>query len=225
MTDMQERHAPAVLANRLELASRWGEPDLGYILLFRPDPVASAALVALQDAVLAAEPSMLRQPEAQLHASIAWLLQVRRDFGRPKDELWAEHGERWLTAIAAVTDATAPMRLRYDRLVVTDAAVVAVAHEPNPMAEVRRQVIAALGLPWPVTYSSLGIVHSSLLRYRQPLADPAGLLAAVAKLRVRIDTEISELLLVREFTFPTLDYEILARLPLHARPGWLESKA
>ena len=124
---------------------------------------------------------MLRQPEAQLHASIAWLLQVRRDFGRPKDELWAEHGERWLTAIAAVTDATAPMRLRYDRLVVTDAAVVAVAQEPNPMAEFRRQVIGALGLPWPVTYSSLGIVHSSLLRYRQPLADPAGLLATVAK--------------------------------------------
>ena len=219
MTDMQERHAPAVLANRLEIASRWGEPDLGYILLFRPDPVASAALVALQDAVLAAEPSMLRQPEAQLHASIAWLLQVRREFGRPKDELWAEHGERWLTAIAAVTDATAPMRLRYDRLVVTDAAVVAVAHEPNPMAEFRRRVIAALGLPWPVTYNSLGIVHSSLLRYRQPLADPAGLLATVAKLPVRIETEVSELLMVRECTFPTLDYEILVRLPLRARPA------
>jgi hypothetical protein len=62
-------------------------------------------------------------------------------------------------------------------------------------------------------------VHSSLLRYRQPLADPAGLLATVAKLPVRIETEVSELLMVREFTFPTLDYEILVRLPLRARPA------
>ena len=219
MTDIQERHAPAVLANRLEIASRWGQPDLGYILLFRPDPAASAALAALQDTVLAAEPSLLRQPEAQLHASIAWLLQVRREFGQPKEKIWAEHGDRWLKGIAGVAEATAPMRLRYDRLVVTDAAVIAVAEEPNPMASFRREITGALGLPWPITYSSLGLVHSSLLRYRQPLTDPAGLLAALAALPVSIETEVSELLMVREFTFPTLEYEILDRLPFAGEPG------
>jgi hypothetical protein len=219
MTDIQERHAAAVLANRLEIASRWGQPDLGYILLFRPDPAASAALAALQDTVLAAEPSLLRQPEAQLHASIAWLLQVRREFGQPKETIWAEQGESWLKAITEVTDATRPMRLRYHRLVATDSAVIAVAQEPNPMAKFRREITRALGLPWPITYTSLGLVHSSLLRYRQPLADPAGLLARLAALPVSIETEVTELLMVREFTFPTLDYEILRRLPFAGEPG------
>jgi hypothetical protein len=217
VTDIQDRHAPAVLANRLEIATRWGQPDLGYVLLLRPDPAASAALWQLQEAALAAEPSLLRQPRAQLHASIAWLLPVREEFGRPKDEIWRENGEHWLSAIAAVTEVTAAMRLRYHRLVVTDAAVVAVAAEPNPMTEFRRQLIAALGLSWPITYSSLGIVHSSLLRYRQPLADPASLLRRLAALPVSVETEVTELLMVREYTFPTLDYEVLARLPLQGR--------
>ena len=214
MSDIQDRHAPAVLAGQLELATSWGQPDLGYILIYRPDPAASAALSAFQDAVLALEPGLLRQPQEQLHASIAWLLQVRRDFGRDKDAIWAEQGESWLKTIAAVTEATPPMRLRYDRLVVTDSAVIAVAAEPNPMAEFRRELTAALGLSWPITYASLGVVHSSLLRYPRPLTDPARLLAAVTALEVSIEAGVRELLMVREFTFPTLAYDVVARLPL-----------
>jgi hypothetical protein len=219
MTDIQARHAPAVLAGQLEIATRWGQPDLGYVLLFRPDPAASAELGRLQQLVLEAEPSLLRQPAAQLHASVAWLLQVRKEFDRPKDEIWRAHGEQWVKTMAAVTDATAAMQLRYHRLVVTDAAIIAVAEEPNPMADLRHQITTALDLPWPITYSSLGIVHSSLLRYRQPLADPAGLLRRLAAIPVDVETEVTELLMVREYTFPTLDYEVLQRLPLGGRPG------
>jgi hypothetical protein len=218
VTDIQARHAPAVLANELELATRWGQPDLGYVLLLRPGPAASAQLSAWQDRVLELEPSLLRQPEAQLHVSIAWLLQVSRDFSLPKQELWRQHGQQWLTGIAAVASGTRPMRLRYHRLVVTDAAVVAVADDCEPMAALRREITSALDLPWPITYTPLGLVHSSLLRYRQPLADPARLLRRLAGIPVSIETEVTELLMVREFTFPTLEYEVLRRLPL-GRPA------
>ena len=216
MTDIQARHAPAVLAGELHLASNWGARDLGYVLLFRPDAAASAALAELQRQVHAVEPSLLRQPEPQLHASIAWLLAVSRDFAQPKDALWAQHGAGWLNIVGAITDATPPMRLRYRRLVVTDAAIVTVAEEPNPMEAFRRELIAALGLPWPITYGSLGIVHTTLFRYRRPLPDPAGLLRRLSALPIAIETEVSELLMVRESTFPMLDYEILRRLALRA---------
>ena len=118
-----------------------------------------------------------------------------------------------------MTDAIAPMRLRYNRLVVTDAAVIAVAAEPNPMADLRRQITSGLGLAWPITYASLGVVHSSLLRYQAPLADPAGLLRRAEALHVDVETEVAELLMVRERTFPTLDYDVLRRLPLRSQPG------
>lgn len=216
MTDIQARHAPAVRANRLQIAGRWGQPCLGYVLLCRPDRAACAALAALQQQVLGCEPTLLRQPEPQLHCSVAWPLAVGRDFGQPKDEIWQQHGEDWLKIIAAVTDAAGPLRLRYQRLVMTDAAIIAVAAEPNPVGDLRREIVAALGLPWEICYGSVGVVHTTLLRYSQPVADPAGLLRHLVALPISIETKVSELLMVREFRYPTLDYEILRRLPLSA---------
>ena len=73
-----------------------------------------------------------------------------------------------------------------------------------------------LDLPWPLAKGPL--VHVSLFRYRQPLRDPAGLLACLAAMDFSLDTEVDELLLVRETTFPSLDYEILHRLPIGRQP-------
>jgi hypothetical protein len=212
--DIQARHAPAVRAGQLQITSEWGQPTLGYILMFRPDPAAVAGLAAVQDLVLAAEPSLLRQPESQLHNSVAWLLATREDFGRPKDEIWQEQGEDWLKIITSVTDETGPMRLRFHKIVMTNAAVIAIAEEPNPVAPLRRELTAALGLDWPITYDSLGTVHVTLLRYRQPLADPAGLLRRISAASISVETDVSELILVRETVYPTLDYDILRHLPL-----------
>jgi hypothetical protein len=214
MTDIQATHAPAVLAGNLKLCTTWGAPGVGYLLLFRPDPAASAALADLQEQVLALEPGLLRQPEAQLHTSVAWLLPVGREFSKPKDTLWAEHGEDWLTAVAAITEGIQPMRLCYRRLVVTDAAIIAVAEEPTPVGAFRRKVTGALGLPWPITYSSVDVVHTTLFRYQRPLSDPASLLRRVEAIPVAIETGVSELLMVRESMYFTFSYEVLQRLPL-----------
>ena len=166
-------HTPAVLAGNVKLCANWGAPGIGYLLIFRPDPAASAALARLQEQVLAFEPALLRQPEAQLHTSVAWLMAVGRDFDEPKDALWAARGDDWLKIMESITERTEPMRLRYQRLVVTDAAIIAVAEEPTPVGGFRRELTAALGLPWPISYDSVEIVHTTLLRYRQPPSDPA----------------------------------------------------
>ena len=203
-----------MLAGNVQLCANWGAPGIGYLLLFRPDPGASAALAQVQEQVLALEPALLRQPQAQLHTSVAWLLPVGREFSKPKDDLWAEHGESWLKIIGTITDGVPPMRLRYRRLVVTDAAVIAVAEEPTPVGAFRRELTAALGLPWPISYSSVEIVHTTLFRYQQPMANPARLLRQLEAMPVAIETAVSELLLVRESMYFTFAYEVLQRLPL-----------
>ena len=218
MTDIQAMHAPAVLAGDLKVCANWGAPGVGYLLMFRPDPGASAALAELQEQVLTLEPTLLRQPETRLHTSVAWLLGLGREFSEPKDALWAKHGQDWLKIIAAFTHATPPIRLCFRRLVVTDAAIIAVAQEPNPVGAFRRELTAALGLPWPISYSSVGIVHTTLFRYGQRLSDPAGLLRRLKAMPVAIETGISELLMIRESVFYTLEYEVLRRLPLGIAP-------
>ncbi len=88
------------------------------------------------------------------------------------------------------------------------------AQEPNPVGGLRRELTAALGLPWPIGYSSAGIVHTTLFRYRQPLSDPSGLLRTLEAMPVAIQTRVSELLMVRESMYYTFKYEVLRRLPL-----------
>jgi len=202
----------AVLANRLRIAGNWGEPCLAYLLFFQPDPDATVAFGALQDILLGLEPSLLRQPAHALHVSSAFLVPVSGETDLPKDEIWQARGADWVRVIAGATAAMTPFRLRFSRLMVTDAAVIAVADQPNPISELRRVLTAALDLPWPITKGEL--VHTTLFRFSAALADPARLLRRAGDLETRIETGVPELQLVRETTFPSLNFEVLHRFAL-----------
>jgi hypothetical protein len=209
--DLRDRFAPAVLANELQFASDWGTPCLGYLLVLRPDEAARDALAALQDRVQALEPGLLRQPGHALHSTVAFLVPVHRPVAGDKNEIWAGNAGRWVAAIQSARSLSpAPFRLRYRRLVATDAAIIAVADTPAPITALRQELEARLELPWPLAKGPLS--HVSLFRYREPLRDPAGLLRTLAALEFTIETEVSELLTIRETTFPFLEYEVLHRL-------------
>ena len=209
---VQRQHAPAVLANRLSGGHRWGRPCLGYNVCVRPDPQAAAALAEVQARARQLEPSLLRVPEHAMHANVAWLLPVHLEFGRAKDELWEQHGPGWVTALTAAVTGMDRFRLCYRQLVATDSAIIAVAGEPNRISELRRQLAPVLRLPRPV--SAGGLVHLTLFRYGGRLRDPAALLEWLAAAEVEVEQPVTELLVVRERVFPSLDYEICHRLPL-----------
>jgi hypothetical protein len=57
----------------------------------------------------------------------------------------------------------------------------------------------------------------TVFRYARPLRDPASLVRWLAATKYHVDVDVSEFLLVRERTFPSLDYEILHRW--HCRPS------
>jgi hypothetical protein len=209
--DLRERFGPAVLANELQLASDWSQPCLGYLLMLRPDEAASDAFTALQDRVAELEPGLLRQPRRALHSTVGFLVPVHRQVAGDKDEIWQGNEGRWVAAIQSARGTSpAPFRLRYRQLVEAGAAIIAVADTPNPITALRQELEPGLELPWPLAKGSLS--HVSLFRYREPLRDPAGLLRALAALEFTIETEVSELLAIRETTFPCLEYEVLHRL-------------
>ncbi len=210
---VQAEHAPAVRAGRLQLAGQWGQPCRGYLIIARPPAAMITALAAVQDQVLAAEPGLSRQPARALHSTTGFLIPVFQPVDGDKDEIWRQHGPAWLAAIAAAAAAEpGPLRLSFRRLVATDAAIIAVADAPNPVEGLRGRLAADLDLRWPLTKGPL--VHVSLFRYRQPLRDPARLLALLAAIDAGIETEIGELLVVRETTFPLLEYEVEQRVPI-----------
>jgi hypothetical protein len=210
--DVQSQYTPTVLANQLLLADRWGQPCRAYNVCIRPDPTAAAALATLQAGALRLEPSLLRVPEPALHANLAWLLPVHQEFGHPKDELWQRHGPQWLATLADAAARTSSFRLHFRRLVATNSAVITTADEPNRFGALRRELIPLLRVPGSASAGDRG--HITLFRYARPLRGPASLLEWLATTEFCIDIDVSELLVIRERVYPSLDYEILHRLPL-----------
>jgi hypothetical protein len=211
---LQRWHAPAVQANRLMLAQRWGQAFLAYNVFIQADQPGAAALSEVQDRLIAPEPSLLRMPAGALHTTAAFLLPGSAEFDRPKDELWHQHGTRWLAQLTGLAAATPEFRLCFRRLVVTDVAIIAVADEPNGLSAFRRRLLTAMDVPG--NSHSYDLVHMTLFRYSAPLRDPAGLLSRAGGTELRADFDVRELIVAREHTFPFLGYDVLRRLPLPA---------
>jgi hypothetical protein len=209
---VQRQHTSAVLANQLMLADRWAQPCQAYNVCIRPGPTAAAALAAVQARVLRLEPSLLQVPEPALHINLAWLLPVHQEFDRLKDELWQRHSPQWLATLAKTAGKTGRFRLSYRHLAATSSAIITVADEPNRLSALRRQLLPLLHLPG--SGSAGDLAHITLFRYATLLHDPASLLRWLAAAEFSLDIEVSELLVIRERIFPSLDCQILHRLPL-----------
>jgi hypothetical protein len=210
--DVRRQHMGAVLSNQLLLAERWAQPCRAYHVCVRPGAAAAAELAGRQAIASRLEPSLLRVPERAMHANLLWLLPVHQESGPPKEELWRRHGPRWLATLADAAAATGRFRLTFRRLVATNSAIIAVADEPNGLGALRRQLAPLLHLPGG---SSAGrLAHITLFRYATPLRGPAALLRWFADDRFCAEVDVRELLVIHERVYPSLDVEILRRLPL-----------
>ncbi len=73
-----------------------------------------------------------------------------------------------------------------------------------------------LSLP-PETRNEADLVHTTLLRYRGPLSDPARFLAMLEDTSTEATAEVEELVVSKELVYPPLRAQVLARLPLASR--------
>jgi hypothetical protein len=123
-----------------------------------------------------------------------------------------QHGPRWAGTLADVAGGTSSFRLRYRHLAATDSAIITVADEPNRLGALRRELVPLLRPPGGASIGDL--VHMTLFRYAGPLRDPAALLRWVAATEFCLDVNVSELLIIRERVFPSLDFDVLHRFAL-----------
>ncbi len=104
-------------------------------------------------------------------------------------------------------------RVTYEQLVATDSAVIALARPAEPVNRIRGLIRDRLSLP-PETRNEADLVHTTLFRYRGPLSDPGRFLARLEEASVDAATEVEELIISKELIYPSLETEVLARLPL-----------
>src|SRR5919112_1678087 len=94
-------------------------------------------------------------------------------------------------------------------------AVIALAKPVEPVNRIRQMIRERLRLP-SETRNEADLVHTTLFRYRDPLSDPEKLLAMLedASAGAAAASEVDELVVSKELVYPSLEAEVLARLPL-----------
>ncbi len=213
---LREAHREKVACNEVRVSTLWARSCRAYNVQIDLDPRTKASLEKTQQALKRAEPTLVACPRQTLHVSVAWLLAVHASYPVPKDSLWERHGEEWTTALNRIAAQSAGFRITYEHVVATDSAVIALAEPTEPVNRIRRMIRERLRLP-SETRNEADLVHTTLFRYRGPLSDPQKFLAVLEDTTAEAAAEVDELVVSKELVYPSLEAEVLARLPLAYR--------
>jgi hypothetical protein len=107
-------------------------------------------------------------------------------------------------------------RITYDHVVATDSAVIALAEPTEPVNRIRTMIRERLRLP-SETRNEAELVHTTLFRYGGPLSDPEKFLVLLEDTSAEAAAEVDELVVSKELVYPSLEGEVLGRLPLASR--------
>jgi hypothetical protein len=215
---LREAHRERVARNEVRLSPLWAKPCRAYNVHIELDPHAKASLGETQQSLKQAEPNLLVCPQQSLHVSLAWLLAVHVSYPVAKDSLWERHGKEWTTELDRIAAESLGFRIAYEHVVATDTAVIALAEPTEPVNRIRQMIRERLRLP-AETRNEADLVHTTLFRYGGPLHDSQKFLAMLedTSARVAAAAEVDELVVSKELVYPSLEAEVLTRLPLARR--------
>jgi hypothetical protein len=147
--------------------------------------------------------------------SVAWLLAVHASYTVAKDFLWERYGEEWTAELNRIAAQSTGFRIAYEHVVATETAVIALAEPTELVNRISQMIRERLQLP-AETRNEADLVHTTLFRYRGPLSDPEKFLAKLedTSAGVAAAAEVDELVVSKELVYPSLEAEVLARLPL-----------
>jgi hypothetical protein len=216
VTELRETHRGKVARNELRASPLWAQSCRAYNVQIELDPAARASLERIQQNLKRAESSLLVCPGTTLHVSVAWLLAVHAGYSAPKDSLWERHADEWTSELHRIAAESKAFGITYEHVVATDSAVIALARPTGPVNQIRRMIGERLSLP-PETRNEADLVHTTLLRYGGSLSDPEQFLAMVEDESANATSQVDELAVSKELMYPSLETEVLERLPLSPR--------
>ena len=214
--ELREAHREKVGRNEVRPSPLWARPCRAYNVQIALPAHARSKLEQVQRGLQSAEPSLLVCPRETLHVSVAWLLAVHVSYPLAKDSLWERHGEEWMAELTRIAAGSKGFLIAYEHIVATDSAVIALARPSEPVNRIRGMIRERLRLP-PETRNESDLVHTTLFRYRGALSDPERFLARLEDTNAAAAAEVYELVVSKELVYPSLETEVLGRLPLAAR--------
>jgi hypothetical protein len=213
---LREAHRERVARNEVRISPLWAQPCRACNVHIEIDSPTRSSLQNIQQSLYQAEPNVLVCPEKTLHVSLAWLLAVHASYRVDKDSLWKRHGEQWMAQLRSIAAQSAGFGITYEHVIATDSAVIALAQPSEPVNRIREMIRQRLHLP-SETPNEADMVHTTLFRYGGALCDPQKLLAMLEETSAFARAEVEELVVTKELVYPSLEAEVLGRLPLASR--------
>jgi 2'-5' RNA ligase len=191
----------------------WSEPCLAYNVQAELEAACRADLAEVQQRLHGTTSGTLVCPPASLHLSVATILSVRENYGTPKDVIWAHWGERWCDGLRELAAGLRPFVVHFDKLVVSKAAVIAVA-APVPEVDVIRAGAERLVSLAGFRADQPSIVHCTLLRYATSGLDLEALARSAAAVELGTETVVTSVVVCKELVYPSLVTEAVQRFRL-----------
>ena len=191
----------------------WSKSCLAYNLQADLDDTCRDDLCQVQERLRLPASWALPCPMGSLHVSVARMLSVREDYGASKDLIWAHWGAEWCDSLAGLMARLRPFPLRFTRLQVSSAAVIALAEPAPEVDEVRGlagQLLSRAGLK----PGQPSIVHCTLARFGTSGHHLRALSERARGVVLSAMATVEYLVVSKELVYPSLVTESLARLYL-----------
>jgi 2'-5' RNA ligase len=192
----------------------WGQPCLAYHVQPHLDPETQDAFERFQQDIAARWPDPLHLcPKDGLHVTIYALIPVKVDFD--KEAYWRHIAEPCRALLDDLCSGHEAIELHFNRLKVTDVAIIATATETTGIIGRIRDRIADV-IPPPPGREPLryDLIHTTLARYRTASSVPASAVESIEDLPVSIRAPVTRIKMIRETLFPCLERDELASFPL-----------
>lgn len=188
----------------------WGAPCSGYHIQYRFSEAGLSRISVIQDFIEERIPGLRRVPENGIHMTTLTLIPAQAGYVGDAD--WLACRESCIGALTSLCVATKPFSVTLNTVRALDSAIVLMTEYCEPLQTFRRKLVDCLAsLDQRLIPPS--IAHASLFRYEDINTDNIRALNDLL-LFVDICCPVSELLLVRELRFPSLEIEILDRFHL-----------
>jgi hypothetical protein len=192
----------------------WGRPCLAFHIQPGFAPGAQERLHALRERIVPLWPKPLRVgPLHSIHVTLYPLVPVPGDFDR--DKHWRAVKEGALGILRRLCADAPALTLRYHRLIVMPAGIVAAAEDATGLVSaIRNEVLRLLPPPPGRSHVPYDLIHTTLARYGSTDPIDRSHVDAVNTQPVAVEARVDRIRLFQETLFPCIEGEELETFPL-----------
>ena len=185
----------------------------GYIVVAPLSDETKRSITELQQHIAGALPegSLWLPQDDQLHITFAHIVSTDSTYSEPRDVLFGRVHDAAVAGLERIATKSQPITVHFDTIEVYKGAIIIKAHDDGTYQRLRQEFVESFQLPkgsrMPPT-----IIHTTIVRYLQPLALDTVRAAAETKLDV---TEVTnELRLIHEQKIFVQQHEVIDRFEL-----------